>query len=172
MSRTLVLLTFDETETYTQQNNVLAILLGDAIPSSLVGTKDNNFYQHYSQLSTVEANWGLHHLGRWDVGANVFSCVAAATGDVVRQWSGPVPFKNAFFNQSYPGPLNLPNAAPYAMPNTSVVYAGRSILPAIANAACPGCQASYYTDTLEVPDGLRPPQEQLALSTPIDGAEP
>ena len=123
-------------------------------------------------MATVEANWGLHHLGRWDVGANVFSCVAAKTGDVVRKWTGPVPFSNAYFNQSYPGPLNVPNVAPYAMPNTSVVYAGRSILPAIANAPCPLCQPSYYTDTLEVPDGLRPPMEAAALSTPVDGAEP
>jgi len=47
MSRTLVLLTFDETETYTTRNNVFAMLLGDALPNSLVGTTDDNFYMHY-----------------------------------------------------------------------------------------------------------------------------
>lgn len=47
MRRTLVLLTFDESETYTTKNNVFAMLLGDAIPKSLVGTTDDSFYMHY-----------------------------------------------------------------------------------------------------------------------------
>jgi hypothetical protein len=41
---TLVLLTFDETGTYTERNTVFSVLLGDSIPSNLIGTKDSTFY--------------------------------------------------------------------------------------------------------------------------------
>jgi len=80
---TLILLTFDETETYTIQNNVFAVLLGGAVPLNLRGTTDDTLYTHYSSLSTVQANWGLKSLGRQDTVAavsNVFSFVAAQTG--------------------------------------------------------------------------------------------
>ncbi|KAJ7884083.1 phosphoesterase family-domain-containing protein [Mycena olivaceomarginata] len=80
---TLILLTFDETETYTIQNNVWAVLLGGAIPLNLRGTTDDTLYTHYSSLSTVQANWGLKSLGRGDTIAglsNVFSFVASKTG--------------------------------------------------------------------------------------------
>ncbi|KAJ7933370.1 phosphoesterase family-domain-containing protein [Mycena leptocephala] len=60
---TLILLTFDETETYTIQNNVFAVALGGAIPLKLRGTTDDTMYTHYSTLSTVQANWGLKSLG-------------------------------------------------------------------------------------------------------------
>ncbi|KAJ7933410.1 phosphoesterase family-domain-containing protein [Mycena leptocephala] len=63
---TLILLTFDETETYTIQNNVFAVALGGAIPLKLRGTTDDTMYTHYSTLSTVQANWGLKSLGRQD----------------------------------------------------------------------------------------------------------
>ena len=63
---TLIVLTFDETETYTVNNNVLTILLGGAVPVSERGTTDSTYYTHYSLLSTVEANWGLGSLGRGD----------------------------------------------------------------------------------------------------------
>lgn len=53
MKNTLVIVTFDENETYTIQNRVLAILLGDAVPAELVGTTDSNFYDHYSEIATV-----------------------------------------------------------------------------------------------------------------------
>lgn len=69
MKNTLILITFDETETYTIRNNVFTILLGDALPSDLVGTTDDMYYNHYSGIATVESNWGLDSLGRWDVGA-------------------------------------------------------------------------------------------------------
>jgi acid phosphatase len=48
MNNTLILLTFDETETYTVGNKVFAILLGGAIPANLKGTIDNTFYNHVS----------------------------------------------------------------------------------------------------------------------------
>jgi acid phosphatase len=57
MDNTLVLLTFDENETYSIQNRVFSVLLGDAVPKELVGTTDDNYYNHYSEISTVEANW-------------------------------------------------------------------------------------------------------------------
>merc|ERR1739838_261250 len=73
MKNTLVLITFDENHTYSLQNRVFSIILGDAVPARMVNTTDSNFYSHYSEIATVEANWGLSTLGRWDVGANVFS---------------------------------------------------------------------------------------------------
>lgn len=44
MKNTLVMLTFDEDETYPDQNRIMAILLGDAVPANLVGTTDKNYY--------------------------------------------------------------------------------------------------------------------------------
>jgi hypothetical protein len=63
---TLILLTFDENETETENNRVFAVLLGGAIPDELRGTTDSTFYTHYSALSTVQANWHLGSLGRFD----------------------------------------------------------------------------------------------------------
>ena len=65
-NRTLVLLTFDETETYTINNQVYSLLLGGAVPDDARGTVDSTYYTHYSSLSSVEANWGLGSLGRGD----------------------------------------------------------------------------------------------------------
>ena len=64
--RTLILLTFDETEVYTVNNHIFSLLLGGAIPENARGTVDSTYYTHYSSLSTVEANWGLGSLGRGD----------------------------------------------------------------------------------------------------------
>jgi acid phosphatase len=57
IDNTLVLITFDENETYTIQNKVFSVLLGDAVPKHLEGTSDDNYYNHYSEIATVEANW-------------------------------------------------------------------------------------------------------------------
>lgn len=65
MERTLILVTFDENHSYPRANRVFSFLLGGAVPKHLAGTVDDTFYNHYSELSTVEANWGLHTLGRW-----------------------------------------------------------------------------------------------------------
>lgn len=78
--RTLVILTYDESETYEKPNQIATLLLGSAIPAHLRGTEDNTFYTHYSMLSTIEYNWDLPNLGRYDVGANVFKFVADAGG--------------------------------------------------------------------------------------------
>lgn len=80
MDKTLILLTYDESETYSIPNHIVSVLLGGAVPDTLKGTKDDTFYSHYSVLSTLENNWELPNLGRYDVGANVFKLVADKTG--------------------------------------------------------------------------------------------
>ncbi|KAJ7106549.1 phosphoesterase family-domain-containing protein [Mycena epipterygia] len=71
-AETLILLTFDENESYGIQNGVWSLGLGGAIPLALRGTTDDTLYTHYSTLSTVQANWGLGSLGRQDPNACVF----------------------------------------------------------------------------------------------------
>ncbi|KAF7333815.1 Acid phosphatase [Mycena venus] len=123
---TLILLTFDETETYTIQNNVFAVLLGGAVPVNLRGTTDDTLYTHYSSLSTVQANWGLKSLGRHDTVAavsNVFSFVAAKTG----YKNVKVPANQvAQFNLTSvtPGALTSASFAPFATPNLKARGAG------------------------------------------------
>lgn len=102
MNNTLIILTFDEDETYTDKNKMFSVLLGGAIPNSLKGTTDNTFYNHYSMISTVSLNWGLPSLGRWDCNANVLALVANKTGHT----NTVVNTTNLYFNTSYPGPLS------------------------------------------------------------------
>ncbi|KAL1645417.1 hypothetical protein SLS58_003724 [Diplodia intermedia] len=162
MNNTLVLVTFDENETYTIQNRVLAILLGDAVPEALVGTTDSTFYDHYSELSTVQANWELDTLGRFDVGANVFSLVANETGDSLREWSGEgaQALEHRYFNYSYAGVFNHRDGEvrTYPKPNVDLEYAGRKVHQSIVDAWQDSDLPSYYTDALEIPDGLSPPE--------------
>lgn len=126
---TLILLTFDENHNYATPNRVFSVLLGGAVPENLRGTTDDNYYDHYSQLSTVQANWGLHHLGRYDAAANVFSLVAAKTGDIVRKHPNP---SDIWLNMSYPGVFHPSRFAPISPPNLNLVVNKRTILPAIA----------------------------------------
>jgi acid phosphatase len=158
MNNTLVLITWDENHTYTQKNRVLGILLGDSIPSELVGTTDDTLYTHYSEISTVSANWDLHTLGRYDVGANVFAVVAAKTGDKLRSWQGPTAFDDVFFNVSYAGPLN--NKAnmkgPWPEPNTQATINGRTVLPSIIDTWAKFSDKTIYGTGIEVADGLHP----------------
>jgi len=130
MNNTLFMITFDENDDYPVQNNVYAVLLGGVIPEELKGTTDNTFYNHYSTISTVAANWGLPQLGRWDCGANVFQTVANMTG----YQNSYVNTTNLFFNSSYPGPVSdalyTPNFWP--APNTLANCAsGKGVLPSI-----------------------------------------
>ncbi|KAK4190883.1 phosphoesterase family-domain-containing protein [Podospora australis] len=69
--RTLVMLTFDE-GSYERNNQVYAVLMGSAVPSSRKGTTNSTSYGHYSVLKTVELNWNLGNLGQNDVSANAF----------------------------------------------------------------------------------------------------
>ncbi|KAF2643485.1 hypothetical protein P280DRAFT_467508 [Massarina eburnea CBS 473.64] len=166
MKKTLVLLTFDENHTYTQQNRIVGILLGDAVPEELVGTTDSTYYNHYSEISTVQANWGLDTLGRWDVGANVYKFVAEKTGDELRKWAGKVPFNQMFFNVSYPGKLNSKNkSVPWPVPNTKLEHAGRKVAQVVVDTWSSRSEESAYTASLETPDGLHPEAEFKAPST-------
>jgi acid phosphatase len=160
MKNTLVILTFDENHTYTQQNRIVGILLGDAIPKKLVGTTDSNFYNHYSEIATVQANWGLDTLGRWDVGANVFDFVAQKTGDDVRHWSGKTPLSQMYWNASYAGKLNKGNTSvPWPIPATKLNHNGRKVADVVKKTWGSLEKDSAYTTALEVPDGLHPEPE-------------
>lgn len=157
MNRTLVLVTFDENATYARQNRVLGLLLGDAVPAALRGTADAAFYNHYSEIASVAANWDLHTLGRWDVGANVWQFVADQTGDKVRPWAGAVPLSQMYWNESYDGALYDEGESPfYPRPNLSTGRNGRSVLPEIARAWKGSNNPPFYEDKIEVPDGRHP----------------
>jgi acid phosphatase len=80
LTDTLVILTYDESATYEKPNQIVTLLLGGAVPQQLKGTMDDMFYTHYSKIATLENNWDLPNLGRYDVGANVFQFVADKTG--------------------------------------------------------------------------------------------
>jgi acid phosphatase len=145
MNGTLLLLTFDEDETYTEQNKVFSILIGGpgVIPDNLKGTTDNTFYNHYSTISSVSLNWDLPSLGRWDCEANVFQVVANKTG-----------YKNVapdttklYFNSSYPGPLSGKKyVASWPAPNTSAKCAsGLGVLDSVKQAW--GNQTATYNYT-------------------------
>ncbi|KAB5586265.1 acid phosphatase [Coniochaeta sp. 2T2.1] len=157
MNNTLVLITFDENSSYAKQNRIFGVLLGDAVPAELAGTTDDTFYNHYSEIASVEANWGLRTLGRWDVGANVWKVVADKTGDVVRAWSGDALSKR-YFNQSYGGVLNSkPGGTQYPKPNLCIKHAGRSVAKVVGETWKGSKNPSYYLDTIEIPEGLNPP---------------
>jgi hypothetical protein len=130
--RTLIALTYDESETYSEPNHIVTLLLGSAIPRSLRGTQDDTFYTHYSILSSVEANWGLHNLGRYDVGANVFRFVADLAGYTRNK--DPENALAVNNSVSYPGMLNddPSRRLPIPAPNVKLIGAGGlPVLPSI-----------------------------------------
>ncbi|KAI9510648.1 phosphoesterase family-domain-containing protein, partial [Russula earlei] len=141
---TLVVLAFDENESYTENNCVLTLLLGDAVPQNLRGTTDSTYFTHYSLLSTVEANWGLGSLGRGDTNktlSNVFSFVADATGYTNTDVSSNSILANA--TGTIPGPLNPVLYVPFTAPNTAAVGAGGG--PVFIG---PGLDTSFTADTV------------------------
>lgn len=162
MANTLILVTFDENHTYTSSNRVLGMLLGDAVPKKLVGTTDPQYYNHYSEISTVEANWNLHTLGRWDVGANIFSVVADQTGDTNTAWDAATSANPThFFNTSFAGLFNSDRqVVTLPPPNTKLVRNGRKVLGRIVRTW--GDESlqnqTYYQNTVQIPDGMYPPQ--------------
>ncbi|KAF9229732.1 hypothetical protein BS17DRAFT_771839 [Gyrodon lividus] len=125
-NKTLILLTFDENETYTINNRVYSLLLGGAIPQSLWNTTDDTFYTHYSTLSTVENNWDLGNLGRQDTNktvANVFNFVANATSYENNDLTTTsLPLLN--LTGTIPGPLNPEYYVPYLAPNVNSTGGG------------------------------------------------
>ncbi|THX77992.1 phosphoesterase-domain-containing protein [Aureobasidium pullulans] len=162
MANTLILVTFDENHTYTSSNRVLGMLLGDAVPKKLIGTTDPQYYNHYSEISTVEANWNLHTLGRWDVGANIFSVVADQTGDTNTAWDAATSANPThFFNTSFAGLFNSDRqVVTLPPPNTKLVRNGRKVLGRIVRTW--GDESlqnqTYYQNTVQIPDGMYPPQ--------------
>ncbi|KAF8992745.1 phosphoesterase family-domain-containing protein [Cyathus striatus] len=156
--RTLILLTFDENGSDDPHNRVFSILLGGAVPKKLIGTSDNNYYDHFSEISTVEANWGLHTLGRYDVGANVFDFVAKQTADKIRPVSANE-LDSIFLNSSYPGIFNSQTLSPMPIPNTHLVVNGRTVLPqVVATWGSPKLQrCAAYDGSLIIPSALAPP---------------
>lgn len=133
--KTLILLTFDESEDYGRPNHIVSLLLGSAVPPSLRGTTDTTFYTHYSILSTLEFNWDLPNLGRYDVGANVFQNVLDAAHPAPI-WKNRYPANLALLDNSvsYPGALNsLPsNYRPIPIPNLSLYGpSGKPVLDSV-----------------------------------------
>ncbi|KAF7549285.1 hypothetical protein G7046_g8405 [Stylonectria norvegica] len=160
MQNTLVLVTWDENETYAIQNNILAILIGDAVPKHLVGTVDKTFYNHYSEIATVQANWNLPTLGRWDVGANVYKMVADKTGETIRKFKQGA-FENRFWNYSYAGHFNENGGnSEYPAPNLKLdrSFGGRHIYGPVKAEWKHSQNPTYYEDTIDVNDGLTPPK--------------
>lgn len=160
MNKTLLLINFDESGgPHASPNRVMSIILSDILPEELVGATDDTVYTHYSTLSTVEANWDLDTLGRWDVAANVFQFVANVTGDVVRP--PQIPVGEFFLNQSYPGAFAKSKAlyAPMPVPNTTLEVNGRKVFHDVVDqwGHLQEC-TSYDADSVVPPDGLRYPK--------------
>lgn len=115
---------------------------------------------HYSGIATVCANWGLPTLGRWDVGANVFSLVAAQTGDSVRQHPN---LRDTFLNESYPGPYSKDRRAPLSLPNLSLLTSAGRLVSEAVRARWQGADGETYyyagpdTQSPAVPDARHPP---------------
>ncbi|EJT99735.1 hypothetical protein DACRYDRAFT_109841 [Dacryopinax primogenitus] len=124
--RTLILITFDENDTYTTKNQIWSLLLGGAVPASLYGTTDSTFYSHYSCLSSVEANWGLGSLGRGDTNktmSNVFEFLLTEyhLNYTNTNVTNP-PLTN--ITGTIPGPLNPDYWVTWTAPDMSAVGAG------------------------------------------------
>lgn len=126
--RTLILLTYDESATYEIPNKIGSLLLGNAVPSALRGTEDDTYYTHYSIPATMEYNWQLPNLGRYDIGANVFknSIVTADTTAGHQNKGDPDNLAGIDNSLSYPGFLNSDPAKwrPIPPPNLRLVGAG------------------------------------------------
>ncbi|RKF62864.1 putative acid phosphatase [Erysiphe neolycopersici] len=121
MNRTLILLTYDESRTMNKPNQITSLLLGGAVPKELHGTVDNTLYTHYSILSTIENNWDLPCLGRYDVGANVFSFVAKQTKYNNRSPADLFVVNNSY---SYPGYLNSASKKSFPIPSPNLKLSG------------------------------------------------
>jgi len=164
---TLILLTFDENETKAENNQVVSLLLGGAVPNNSRGTVDGTFYTHFSTLSTVEANWGLGSLGRGDTNktlSNVFSFVANATGYKNMDISGSqIPLLNT--SGTTPGPLNPNRYVPFTAPNTSAVGAGGG--PVFIG---PGLNTSFTAAVAPAPVNLTARNETVPWAGPRPGS--
>ncbi|GAW14895.1 hypothetical protein ANO14919_043000 [Xylariales sp. No.14919] len=158
--KTLVQLTYDETEDYSQPNRIASLLLGSAVPEELWGSTDDTFYTHFSILSTMENNWALPNLGRFDVGANVFQLVANMTGYINNDPPNVASVNNSV---SYPGPLNRNHTTKLTVfppPNLKLTGAGgKPILKTIADTWKSEARSDTpYDGSGAVYDGDNPPK--------------
>ena len=129
MNNTFIVLTFNKSDTYTMHNTVYTILLGGAIAGH-ENIVDDTFYNHFSILTSVELNWDLPSLGRWDCGANVLQVVSNATG----YKNAVVDTTNLYFNTSYPGPLSDSEYLPvWPVPDTNSRCAAGSVLDSVVS---------------------------------------
>ncbi|SJX65876.1 related to acid phosphatase [Sporisorium reilianum f. sp. reilianum] len=126
-NRTLILLTFDENDSYSAANRIFTIALGGGVPANLKNTTDHTYMTHYSVLSSVEANWNLKSLGRGDTNktmANVFPFWADTFGYKNTQVDdADIPMTN--LTGIYAGPLSpTANTLFYAPDDVNVIGAG------------------------------------------------
>ncbi|KAJ7763328.1 phosphoesterase family-domain-containing protein [Mycena metata] len=153
---TLILLTFDETESYGIQNRIYTVALGGAVPENLHGTEDDTLYTHYSSLSTVQSNWDLKSLGRQDTNpavSNVFAFVAEQTG--FQNTQVPVDHIPQFnLTGVASGALTSANFVPFAAPNLDASGAGSG-----------GVFRRPGLDMTITDDNLPPPVDLSALDT-------
>lgn len=126
-NKTLILLTFDENETYTIGNSVYSLLIGGVVPQAMKNTTDSTFYTHYSAISTVENNWDLGNLGRQDTNktlANVFNLVASVTSYHNNGLTNSSALPQLNITGTIPGPLNPNYFVPYLAPNMNSTGGG------------------------------------------------
>ncbi|KAK8129871.1 hypothetical protein PG999_002251 [Apiospora kogelbergensis] len=132
--RTVIQLTYDESDDYGKPNRIASLLLGTGLPESLKGTEDGTFTTHYSVLATAQNNWDLPTLGRYDAGANVFQFAADVTGHVNRDPPNLATLDNSL---SYAGFFHNGTAAdrlPIPPPNLKLAGAGgKGVLPQVAS---------------------------------------
>ena len=158
MNNTVVLITSDEIESTQIPTTSTQSLLETPFHQTLLVPMTMITIHTTLSYPLLRRIGGLHTLGRWDVGANVFSFVAAKTGDKLRKWPAIPAFRRTFFNLSYPGPFNnINHSVPYPALNTNAKYAGRTVLPSIV-AQWKGQVKTTFCDTgIVTPDGMHPP---------------
>ena len=82
-------------------------------------------------MSTLERNFGLLSLGRYDVGPNIFQLVAKSAGHLSQE---KLDLATVHLNRSYPGYLNSRSKLPLPTPNVDLVGAGgQGILGTVAD---------------------------------------
>jgi len=168
-NKTLILLTFDETETYDVNNRIYSILLGGAVPENLRGTNDSTYYTHYSTLSTVEANWALGSLGRQDTNktvSNVYKFIADVIGYKNLDVSGnDIPLTN--LTGDIPGPLNAQFYVPFSAPNLNATGAGGGPVFVASN-----LNKSLTPETLPAPVNLTALNQTVPAGVSPSGTQP
>ncbi|KAF9234977.1 phosphoesterase family-domain-containing protein [Melanogaster broomeanus] len=166
-ARTLIVLSFDENEDYTVNNQVYSVLLGNVIPQTLWNTTDETFYTHYSTLSTVENNWDLGNLGRGDTNktlANVFAFVANTTSYANNNLTtSNLPLLNA--TGTIPGPLNSDYYVPYLAPDINATGGGSG-----PTFVAPNLNMSLNATTAPAPVNLTVPAPGTNTTSPSTGA--